>query len=470
MDQLANTLNALVALAQSDLDVFWRELDALTQAAADGDQRARETLEAAMHDVLPGLISSYQSAAVEVAASSYDNRRADLGISDRVGDGFRAQGVELPDGGHALAGWAASTAQSADGFQGLVAGGVQRRIMDAGRRTVMDAAITDPHCDGWMRQGRGSTCKFCRMLVGRGAVYSERTADFASHDHCHCVAVAAFHGAEKPAKTYTPSTRSDRTDPVQRAAGDVRAREWIEANLDEGPRRRQPKPSPRVAQSGNVLDQLPRLKQSETSAAAAEKERRATNPNFTEAGYGVNCQRVIHAYELRRRGYDVTARPNLVDDKSGTARVYMSWLDGGVERLEKGSRHNVSPALKKLVDQQFPDQADKFITNPTKFARSEIESWPVGARGIVRFGRDKNAGHVFNVERTADGVKVNEAQDPGATDATLESYMVQVSKTKKTRSGHLKLRDPGDISVVRTDDLQFNQGVLEAITWSGRKP
>jgi hypothetical protein len=30
------------------------------------------------------------------------------------------------------------------------------------------------------------------MLIGRGAVYSEATADFQSHDHCNCQAEPAW--------------------------------------------------------------------------------------------------------------------------------------------------------------------------------------------------------------------------------------------------------------------------------------
>lgn len=37
--------------------------------------------------------------------------------------------------------------------------------------------------------------------------------------------------------------------------------------------------------------------------------------------YGVNCQRCVQAYELRRRGYDVEALPKPKKNKFGILRV-----------------------------------------------------------------------------------------------------------------------------------------------------
>lgn len=38
----------------------------------------------------------------------------------------------------------------------------------------------------------GTACAFCRMLAGRGAVYSENTGRFQAHDHCACTAEPDF--------------------------------------------------------------------------------------------------------------------------------------------------------------------------------------------------------------------------------------------------------------------------------------
>jgi hypothetical protein len=70
----------------------------------------------------------------------------------------------------------------------LVAGGFQRLVSDADRHTIARSSVADPRAKGWMRVGSGSSCGFCQMLLGRGAVYTEATADFESHDHCNCSA------------------------------------------------------------------------------------------------------------------------------------------------------------------------------------------------------------------------------------------------------------------------------------------
>lgn len=66
-------------------------------------------------------------------------------------------------------------------------GAATRLILDAGRDTVRMSSIADPRVAGWKRVGVGR-CDFCRMLLGRGAVYTEATAYFQSHDHCTCSA------------------------------------------------------------------------------------------------------------------------------------------------------------------------------------------------------------------------------------------------------------------------------------------
>lgn len=69
----------------------------------------------------------------------------------------------------------------------MSSGAATRLILDAGRDTVTKSSIADPSIAGWKRVGTGR-CDFCRMLIGRGAVYREASASFQSHDHCTCTA------------------------------------------------------------------------------------------------------------------------------------------------------------------------------------------------------------------------------------------------------------------------------------------
>lgn len=71
-------------------------------------------------------------------------------------------------------------------------GAVTRLILDAGRNTIRASLATDGKARGWARVTSGGACSFCRMLAGRGAVYSANTADFHSHDHCGCTAEPVY--------------------------------------------------------------------------------------------------------------------------------------------------------------------------------------------------------------------------------------------------------------------------------------
>ncbi len=171
---LRRDIASLASLASRDLAALRRMSEA-------------EAIEA-LRDLLPALIATYGSAAATVAAEWYDELRAEREVRRT----FQAAPIEAGDrGAQALVGWAAATATNDEGFWTLINGGIQRRIADHSRLTVMDSSLADPSAVGWRRVGAGE-CGFCSMLLGRGAVYSEATADFAAHDHCQCGAEPDF--------------------------------------------------------------------------------------------------------------------------------------------------------------------------------------------------------------------------------------------------------------------------------------
>jgi hypothetical protein len=190
---LRNDLRNLTGLAAGDLNVIWRRV----QRAIDAEE--------ALRDVLPALVDAYGAAAGTLAANWYDDTRDEKNVRRR----FRAIIPAARDdtGTQALVGWALAEAKDFGTFQTLIAGGMQRRIVDTARDVLTGSAFQDPSARGWQREGSGE-CAFCDMLIGRGAVYSEETADFASHDNCHCIAVPAFEGEPRPVKPYTPSSRN----------------------------------------------------------------------------------------------------------------------------------------------------------------------------------------------------------------------------------------------------------------------
>lgn len=186
----------LTVLAQRDLSLILQPLD------------DREVIRFALLTSLPDLVSIYGSAAATLAADAYDEMRDDAEITGR----YLASPTTLPDTGRtdSLARWAIQPLYQPDPDKlkmiERASGGLQRTLGNASRYTIAHSAVDDPKADGWQRIGRGG-CGFCAMLIARGAVYSKRSADFASHDHCNCSAAPAFAGMKRPVQPYTPSPR-----------------------------------------------------------------------------------------------------------------------------------------------------------------------------------------------------------------------------------------------------------------------
>jgi hypothetical protein len=194
---LRSRLGSLTNLASNDLSALFRRV---TSAVA-----MREALE----DILPALIETYGAAAATLTADWYDDAREKAGAGGR----FLAIPATVPaaSGASALAGYAVGPmfdeVPDLSTTRSLVEGGLQRRIANVARETVMTSAVEDPNSTGWQRSASGG-CAFCQMLAGRGQVYSRKSADFASHDACKCVAVPAFKGEPLPVKPYVPSRRN----------------------------------------------------------------------------------------------------------------------------------------------------------------------------------------------------------------------------------------------------------------------
>lgn len=145
--------------------------------------------ETALRDLLPAIIAQYGAAGGAMAAEWYDQQREKVAAKGL----YVAVPLDADDrGAQSLVGWALKTATDDAALNSLVLGGVQRRIADHVRYTIANNSVADKAARGWQRVGDGHSCEFCAMLIGRGAVYTEATADFTSHDHCGCSAAPAW--------------------------------------------------------------------------------------------------------------------------------------------------------------------------------------------------------------------------------------------------------------------------------------
>jgi hypothetical protein len=238
-EQLRRAIRDLFILARGDLEVLWRSV---------GDSAEAQQ---ALMELLPELIATYGLAAGSVAADFYDQVREEEEAPKR----FRAIVPEMPEQGiGALVGWALATAagvhstankgaadnvveavekigpEDLTSFRTLVEGGMQRRIANQARLVITTSSIADPSAKGWMRVGGGG-CDFCALLITRGAVYTEKSVEFASHDHCNCGAAPAFNPEQikKVKSEFVPSARNQTKELKQ--ANRERVQQWIDANL-----------------------------------------------------------------------------------------------------------------------------------------------------------------------------------------------------------------------------------------------
>ena len=182
----------VVALAHAELVRWWADLDVSDGRAAAG----------ALEAFLAELVAAYGSVAAALAADFYDQLRDEAGAPRR----FRADLADpVPAGqAEAAARWAAGPLFGGDGAQAALdhaAGSVQRLVQQPARDTIALNVSRDPAKPGWARVPRGRGCAFCRMLAGRGAVYTSAQAARgmrAYHDHCKCSAVPVWRGQPLP--------------------------------------------------------------------------------------------------------------------------------------------------------------------------------------------------------------------------------------------------------------------------------
>lgn len=140
------------------------------------------------------------------------------------------------------------------------------------------------------------------------------------------------------------------------------------------------------------------------------------NPNYSAGGaYRINCQRCVQTYELRRRGYDVIAKPM---PSSGNT---VSW----------GSECFIQPG-------QYQASYQAFTLGQTEAAvKKELAAAPDGARYAIYVkwkGRGSSA-HVFIAEKSNGNIQYT---DPQTGNMDASSYF---SNGTRGRFGFFRMDD-----------------------------
>ena len=174
-----------------------------------------------------------------------------------------------------------------------------------------------------------------------------------------------------------------------------------------------------------------------------------TNPHFNPgtSEFSENCQRCVVAYELRRRGYDVTALPTYKgdvlprvayhDSKRGTWEGRWKGAFKGAKTLNVGVRGNNSSAEQKVINN----------------IEQKMKDFGSGSRGVVQIFYRGGGGHVFNVENVGGQIRYMEAQTGQA----------------KNISQTMSRVDTSSVNLVRTDNLHISDRAKKFVTRKGRR-
>jgi hypothetical protein len=204
------------------------------RASADVDRLIEQLAELSPEEVIvqlraafPELVNRYGAGAAALAVEQYDEMRAAAGV---VGT-FRS--VPAPPDERAAGAVRRLAGMAADGDLAVIAPGLRvvadRLLKDRHRDTIATNSIRDPRARGWQRVTHGVTCAFCRMLAGRGGVYTKASATFASHNACDCTAQPEWdpHAPDVPVEAYVASVRTSAMTDAQREQHRARVRDYL---------------------------------------------------------------------------------------------------------------------------------------------------------------------------------------------------------------------------------------------------
>lgn len=171
------------------------------------------------------------------------------------------------------------------------------------------------------------------------------------------------------------------------------------------------------------------------------------NINYGKASeYSVNCQSCVVANELRRRGYNVTALPNL--QKTGnipyelSMRTNWAWIDPKTMVMPKkqtaGGIYDItrSGALKSKSIKELTKELVELVKEPGRY---HIDfAW-----------KGKNSGHIITLEKLHNG--------------KIIIYDPQTGKMKNWRELSKEISLRYGVNVLRVDNLLVNTDIINGI-------
>lgn len=157
-----------------------------------------------------------------------------------------------------------------------------------------------------------------------------------------------------------------------------------------------------------LLEKDYELKRSE-KPMSIEQDTKRVNPKYTglDGAYSNNCSNCTTAYELRRRGYDVTAKGLY----GGRRSDEISTIFGDPEKHSISVPEDTS-ALKGIVNRRGRMAYDVLM--------SDLAKQPNGSRGAIELSfRTGNMGHIFNWEVAGGKPRLIDGQNYGSNPARL---------------------------------------------------
>ena len=429
--------------------------DALAEIDLSGDVADVRALVTAIMQTHCGASSTV---AARLAADFYDGLRARFGIED----GFRAE-VDGDYEPEATEGAVRAFAQDLvegkpDSFIAKCADRLDREVRLSANQCVEHNARRDPKKPRWARVPTGpETCRFCVMLASRGFVYHSEELASHAHANCDCRVVPSWDKAKAAVEGYDP-------DYYRALYNDPEAAKHMAL---PGPKQMTPE------EQRNIGPDAPMFRKRTTATTIAECARDA-NPHYVEIATAIgerdkliaelnsmlpitrdnvseytrkykqfetakkdvtrlyrkwsqNCQRCVTAYELRRRGYDVTAR----------------------ERL---ARNDVTASRWKsyFVNQQWTNVGDSDATIALSNLENELAGYGDGSRSIVYVVWQSGNAHVFIAERQH-GKTVYIDPQSGQVDYDWASRV-----------------KPNYVQVSRVDDKEVDASIIKKVVKEGQ--